>query len=103
MAVAIVILASLGPGCARQPVEREGGDQKMPSRPIEQVLEAHTDQWMAIPGVAGTGIGECAGEPCIRIFVVEKTPALVKQFPSRIEGYVVDIQETGAFRARESP
>jgi hypothetical protein len=75
----------------------------MPSRPIEQVLEAHSEEWMAIPGVVGTGIGECAGQPCIRVFVVEKTPELERKLPARVEGYVVDVVATGEFRTRDSP
>ncbi len=68
---------------------------------IEEVLKQHTDEWMSIPGVVGTGIGECEGKPCIRIFVSKKTPELLKKIPSKLEGFVVDVQETGEIRARE--
>ena len=67
---------------------------------IEAVLKEHTDEWMSIPGVVGTGIGACEGKPCIRIFVVKKTPELLKKIPSNLEGFVVDVEETGEIMAR---
>ncbi len=55
---------------------------------------------MSIHGVVGTGIGACEGKPCIRIFVAKKTPELLQKIPSKLEGFVVDVQETGEIRAR---
>lgn len=72
----------------------------MPTRPIEEVLQQHTDEWMAIRGVVGTGIGECDGEPCIRILVTRKTDDLVARLPKQADGYPVEIVETGPIRAR---
>jgi len=71
----------------------------MQQKPIEQVLREHTDSLMALPGVVGTALGQCAGSPCIRVFVAKKTPDLLKQIPSSIEGYMVSVQETGEIRA----
>ena len=79
-----------------------GGPEKgesMPERTIEQVQEAHTDEWMAIPGVEGTAIGLCEGKPCITIFSSSKPQQLKDKIPSTVEGYPVIIEETGAFRA----
>ncbi len=72
----------------------------MNERTIEQVLRAHTDDWMSIAGVVGTGIGECDGQPCLRIFVTRKTPQLLKKLPTTADGFVVDVVESGEFRAR---
>jgi hypothetical protein len=72
----------------------------MNERTIEQVLNAHADDWMSIPGVVGTGIGECNGEPCLRIFVRRKTPRLLQKLPTVVDGFVVDIVESGEFRPR---
>jgi len=33
------------------------------------------------------------------VFVVEATEELLKQIPEEIEGYTVDVQETGEFKA----
>ena len=68
----------------------------MQKKTIQTVLKEHTDKLMALPGVVGTGLGECSGKPCIKVFVVKKTP---NQIPSTLEGYTVAVQETGKFRA----
>ncbi len=54
---------------------------------------------MAVAGVVGTAQGECAEKPCIKVFVVKKTADLLKQLPTVIEGYTVELQETGEIRA----
>ena len=74
----------------------------MQQKTIEAVLKEHTDSLMALPGVVGTAQGQCAGRPCIRVFVVKKTPDLLKQIPSSIGGYTVEVQETGEIRALDS-
>ena len=71
----------------------------MQEKTIQTVLKEHTDSLMALPGVVGTGLGECSGKPCIKVFVAKKTPNLLKQIPSTIDGYTVAVQETGEFRA----
>ncbi len=75
------------------------GTRAMPTRPIQDVLAAHTDAWMAIPGVVGMGIGECEGRPCIKVFLASRTPGLAEKFPSALEGYRVILEVTGQFRA----
>ena len=76
-------------------------DQPMLSKTIEQVQEEHTGEWMAIPGVEGTGIGLFKGKPCIKVFTSVKTEKLRGKIPSSVEGYPVIIEETGVFRALE--
>ncbi len=71
----------------------------MQKKTIQTVLKEHTHSLMVLPGVVGTGLGECSGKPCIKVFVVKKTPDLLKQIPSTLEGYTVAVQETGEFRA----
>ena len=71
----------------------------MPAKTIEAVLEQHTDSLMALPGVVGTAIGECAGVPCIKVYVAEGTPELLERIPAEIKGYAVAVQETGEFQA----
>ena len=74
----------------------------MAAKTIEEVLKERTDQWMSIPGVVGTAIGEFRGKPCIKIYVVKKTEELTKKLPSQAEGFPVVIQETGEIRALEA-
>lgn len=67
---------------------------------IEEAQEAHTDEWMALPGVVGTGIGRCDDDPCIKVFVTERTAALEDRIPDEVEGYPVRLEVTGPFRPR---
>ena len=78
---------------------REGAVQE---KSIEVVLTQHTDGLMSLPGVVGTAIGECTGKPCIKVLVAKKSPELLKKIPSTLEGYPVEIDETGEFRALDS-
>jgi hypothetical protein len=70
----------------------------MPKKTIDAVLREHTDRLMSHPGIVGTAQGECDGKPCIKVYVVKKTPDLVKQIPSVLDGYAVVVQETGDIR-----
>ncbi len=74
-------------------------NNKMPSKSIEEVLEEHTKGLMSIEGVTGTAEGLCNGQPCIMVYVVKKTEQLIRQIPSSLEGYPVEIEETGVFKA----
>lgn len=87
-------------GCERDNARVEKGQPDMSSKSIEQVLQEHTAEWMEISGVVGTGIGACKGEPCIRVFVVEKTDEIADTIPSTVEGYTVEIVVSGRFEAR---
>ena len=63
------------------------------------MLLEHTDTLMALPGVVGTGQGECDGEPCVRVYVVKATPELLAQIPSSLDDYPVVVVETGQINA----
>jgi hypothetical protein len=76
--------------------------EEMAPRPIEEVLADHTDGWMELRGVVGTSIGECDGAPCIRVMVVKKTDELAAKIPAKVEGYSVDVVETGRIEARDT-
>lgn len=71
----------------------------MPRKSIESVFEAHTERLMSLPGVVGMAIGECNGQPCIRVFVARKTIELLNRVPSIIEEYPVVVDETGGLHA----
>jgi hypothetical protein len=67
---------------------------------IKEALIQHTDELMALPGVVGTAQGLCEGAPCIKVYVVKKTPQLEKQIHSTLGEYPYQIQETGKIRSR---
>ena len=71
----------------------------MHKKTIDEVLREHTDSLVSLPGVVGTAQGQYAGKPCIKVYVVKKTPELLKRIPSAIEEYTVTVQETGEIRA----
>jgi hypothetical protein len=72
---------------------------QMASKPIAEVLKEHTKSLMTVPGVVGTGQGLCEGKPCIKVFVIKKTPELEQKIPETLEGYPVVIEETGEIKA----
>jgi hypothetical protein len=69
----------------------------MPLADIINVMEAHQDELMEIPGVIGVGIGQSeeTGEPLISVLVDQMTPELQEQLPSELEGFEVKAEVTG--------
>ena len=99
-------VASLGlglGGCVGQPGspgdEEPGG---MANRGIEEVQEAFTPEWMDLPGVVGTGIGLCEGQPCIKVFVTGPIQELEEQIPNEVDGHRVVLEQTGRFQPRDT-
>lgn len=80
-------------------VDNRRGENIMSAKTIEVVLKEHTNKLMAMPGVVGTAQGLCDDKPCIKVFVIEMTPELEQKIPKNLEGYPVDIEVTGEFRA----
>ena len=66
---------------------------------IADVLDRHTPSLLGIPGVLGTGEGSAGGEPVIVIFVAKRTGELQTRLPGALEGYPVEIRETGEVTA----
>jgi hypothetical protein len=91
--VAVLSIIAVGDEGA-QPIEGT-----MATRAIEEVLRAHTEVLMGFPGVVGTAQGLCDGKPCIKVYVIRKTPDLERQIPDSLEGYPVMIEETGEIKA----
>jgi len=66
---------------------------------INQVMQAHVQEFMSRPGVVGVYIGAREDSTlCIRVMVVQATAALRDQIPSTLEGFPVEIEETGEIR-----
>ena len=85
--------------CANESGKNRGEGTQVSRKTIEEVLKAHTSELMSIPGVMGTGQSLCKGQPCIKVFVSRKTEELEEKIPKTLEGYPVEIQETGKFKA----
>lgn len=70
-----------------------------PIRDINVVMQDHTAELMALPGVVGVYIGAREDSTlCIRVMVVSNTPELERKIPSVLEGHPVEIEETGVIR-----
>jgi hypothetical protein len=89
-------------GCSQSSSGELKKGQCMPTRTIEEVLKDKTDEWMAISGVVGTGIGMFESKPCIKILTSTKSQELQGSIPSTVENYPVIIEETGKFRALDN-
>ncbi len=73
------------------------GSRSTLSDDIVTVQERYEPELMSLPGVVGVGIGECDGQPCLKVFVMQKTPALESQIPAQLEGFKVEIEAVGSF------
>lgn len=72
----------------------------MAGRSIDEVLAAHTDSLMALPGVVGTAIGLCDGERCIKVLLADSSSDTKRRIPARLEGYRVLAEVTGPITPR---
>jgi hypothetical protein len=77
------------------------GSRGAERRAIQAVLDEHAGTLLTVPGVIGTALGESSGQPYVRVLVVRKTPELVEQIPSSLEGYAVAVEETGGSGPRD--
>jgi hypothetical protein len=96
--VTALLLTTLAVGCGGQSASEE--ETAVPGKTIEDVLAAHSDSLMALPGVVGTAIGLCDDTPCIRVFLADASDAVRRKIPRQLEGYQVRTEVTGEIRPR---
>lgn len=92
-------LVALVGGCGGQSAPRE--EAAVSVKTIEEVLAAHTDSLMAMPGVVGTAIGVCDSVPCIRVFLADSSDAVRERIPTQLGGYRVRAEVTGPIWRRQ--
>ncbi len=86
-------------GCGPTQREQQDGNSMTPSRSIDTVKEARTSELMSIPGVVGVYVGENDnGIMYIGVMVKKRTPEIERQIPKMLEGYPVQIEETGEIK-----
>jgi hypothetical protein len=73
--------------------------RSMTVKSIEETLLEYTDTLMAIPGMVGVAQGLLGNTPCIRVFVIDKTPPVQAQIPRVLHGHPVVVEPTGEIRA----
>ena len=71
----------------------------MADKTIKDIIRRHTSELMAIPGVVGVAEGRDQDTSCIFLFVVNRSPELLKQLPESLEGYLIKIKESDKFQA----
>ena len=69
-------------------------------REILEVKNRHEDELMAISGVAGVGIGESNGLPCIVVYLEDDSSELESRIPEWVEGFPVTTEVTGPIEAQ---
>jgi len=96
--ICILTSAFYQPGCGKCP-DKEGSAPAMSTEDAIRIMDAHVDELMAIPGVAGVAVGALGdGKPCITVYVVRKTPEHGKRIPKALEGIPVVIEVSGEIR-----
>ena len=70
---------------------------------INETRARHEATLMSLPNVVGVGIGEKAGRPVIKVFVVQKVPPSEltpnELVPGSVEGHEIDVEELGVVEA----
>ena len=92
------VLAAVLAACSGSQGARGGGQSAVIGRSIDEVLAAHRDSLMALPGVVGTAIGLCAGERCIKVLLGDSSAEAKRRIPTRLDGYRVEVEVTGPIR-----
>jgi len=95
----LVAVLALSSGCGSDGDRVMDRSRETPPKSIKAVLEKHTDTWMKIPGVVGTGIGELNERPCISIYVDKKSDELTSKFPPSVDGHPVNVEVIGEIGA----
>ncbi|MHB8895621.1 MAG: hypothetical protein ACYC99_10655 [Candidatus Geothermincolia bacterium] len=72
----------------------------MTSTTIEGVKARHTAELMAMPGVAGVGIGQVNGRKVITVYLESSSPELKAGIPGTLEGFEVVTEVTGPIKTQ---
>lgn len=100
LAVAVVICGSSVAACADRVENERSNGPAMSNRAMEDALRAHSNELMSLPGVVGTAQSRCDGQPCIKVFVNQRTEALEQAIRRILTGYAVVIEQSEPIRAR---
>jgi len=100
--IGAAVLAAACVGCSSSPRSaRQAEEDVVTGRSIEEVLAAHSDELMALPGVVGTAIGTCdRGDRCIKVLLVDSSVEAKAKIPARLEGYRVVTEVAGTITPR---
>jgi hypothetical protein len=66
---------------------------------IEAAANGLSRELLSIRGIAGVGIGQSAGSPCLRVYLENGSPALRNRVPTQFRGFPVVQEVTGPIEA----
>ncbi len=93
-AVALLLLTLTAASCGT-PRQEETVDKP----DIMAVVDAHAPELIKVPGVTAIAVGALdSGEPCVRIYVDKLTDALRAKLPTTLDGWPVDVEESGEIK-----
>src|SRR5262245_10357278 len=100
VAAAVAGPVLLAGGCRETPPSRTKTDVPVSAIPLADVIQKRAPELMKIPGVVGVAEGALPdGSPCLRIYVVAKNPEIERALPTTLDGWTVDIEESGPIEA----
>ena len=99
LCITFILIAFSMITCTNKKINHSQEKNTMTTRTIEEVLKKHTKELMSIPGVVGTAQGLCNSKPCIIVLIDKKTKELDDKVPAVLEGYKVEVEESGEIRA----
>ncbi|HZR45147.1 MAG TPA: hypothetical protein VFA47_00475 [Candidatus Manganitrophaceae bacterium] len=94
--LALALMLTIGQG---ERADGQSEDQPLTENRLAEALKEHTKELMSYPGVVGTALGACDGRPCIKVYVVKRTADLDRKILDRLNGYPVEIEESGEIKA----
>ena len=97
--ISLVFVGICAMSCMGKAIDDHPAKTKAVTLSIEEAIKEHSEELMSIPGVVGVGQGLCDNNPCIKVYIIKRTPELDKKIPALLEGYEVSIDITGEIRA----
>lgn len=70
-------------------------DQQTDRMKISDAIAKHSPSLMKVPGVVGIYQGQTNDVDVIRVMVTKITDSLTTRLPKELEGYTVEVEETG--------
>lgn len=91
-----ISVAALLASCNQKPEQpAQSQNTAQPTANINDVIAAHTEEWMQLPGVVGASEGQQNGRQVIKIQVQDNTQELQQKLPKVQDGYPVVVEVVG--------
>jgi len=97
--ISLVFAGICATSCMGKTIDDNPAKTKTITLSIEEAIKEHSEDLMSIQGVVGVGQGLCGNTPCMKVYVLRRTPELDKKIPASLEGFEVSIEVTGEIRA----